>query len=287
MLEVPPRTSPPSPWPPRSSPAALRERLGADGINILNSCGRAAWQTVFHFHVHVIPRYEGDPLRLPWTPGARRRATRSPPRPATSRADAMRPAALATAALALAAVAAAAPMAADAQVEAIEPTFQLDAKKDVRGPLDVVRVAMSTRTDGSLRGELTMRKAWDTADVGPRGSLCLKLYVKADPGSDIPEYLVCATPPKQGDALVGRVLRNKANGMPRNVGEAAIARPSARTIYFAFDAAAIGRPAKLKFAGESVWRGSKKCPQTTGCADLAPNAPDARDFRLRRDGRSG
>ena len=28
----------------------------------------AAWQTVFHFHVHVIPRYEGDPLRLPWTP---------------------------------------------------------------------------------------------------------------------------------------------------------------------------------------------------------------------------
>jgi histidine triad (HIT) family protein len=28
----------------------------------------AAWQTVFHFHVHVIPRYEGDPLRLPWVP---------------------------------------------------------------------------------------------------------------------------------------------------------------------------------------------------------------------------
>jgi histidine triad (HIT) family protein len=45
------------------------ERLGADGVNLLNSCGRAAWQTVFHFHVHVIPRYEDDPLRLPWTPG--------------------------------------------------------------------------------------------------------------------------------------------------------------------------------------------------------------------------
>ena len=44
------------------------ERLGADGVNLLNSCGRAAWQTVFHFHVHVIPRYEEDPLRLPWTP---------------------------------------------------------------------------------------------------------------------------------------------------------------------------------------------------------------------------
>ena len=45
------------------------ERLGADGVNLLNSCGAAAWQTVFHLHVHVIPRYAGDPLRLPWVPG--------------------------------------------------------------------------------------------------------------------------------------------------------------------------------------------------------------------------
>jgi histidine triad (HIT) family protein len=43
-------------------------RLGADGVNLVNSCGAAAWQTVFHFHMHVIPRYEDDPLRLPWTP---------------------------------------------------------------------------------------------------------------------------------------------------------------------------------------------------------------------------
>jgi histidine triad (HIT) family protein len=42
--------------------------LEADGINLINSCGATAWQTVFHFHLHVIPRYEGDPLRLPWTP---------------------------------------------------------------------------------------------------------------------------------------------------------------------------------------------------------------------------
>jgi histidine triad (HIT) family protein len=49
--------------------ALVSERLGADGVNVLNSCGRAAWQTVFHFHLHVIPRYAGDPLRLPWTPG--------------------------------------------------------------------------------------------------------------------------------------------------------------------------------------------------------------------------
>jgi histidine triad (HIT) family protein len=45
-----------------------KERLAADGINLVNSCGAIAWQTIFHFHVHVIPRYEGDPLRLPWVP---------------------------------------------------------------------------------------------------------------------------------------------------------------------------------------------------------------------------
>ncbi len=45
-----------------------RERLGAEGVNLLHSSGRAAWQTVFHFHIHVIPRYGGDPLRLPWVP---------------------------------------------------------------------------------------------------------------------------------------------------------------------------------------------------------------------------
>ena len=44
------------------------DKLGADGVNLLNSCRAAAWQTVFHFHVHVIPRYNGDPLRLPWHP---------------------------------------------------------------------------------------------------------------------------------------------------------------------------------------------------------------------------
>src|SRR5689334_9083449 len=48
--------------------ARAKERLNADGVNLLNSCGAAAWQTVFHFHVHVIPRYVGDPLRLPWIP---------------------------------------------------------------------------------------------------------------------------------------------------------------------------------------------------------------------------
>ena len=46
----------------------MKEVLGADGVNLLVSCGAAAWQTVFHFHIHVVPRYEDDPLQLPWIP---------------------------------------------------------------------------------------------------------------------------------------------------------------------------------------------------------------------------
>ena len=46
----------------------VRDTLDADGVNLLNSTERAAWQTVFHFHVHVIPRYEDDPLELPVRP---------------------------------------------------------------------------------------------------------------------------------------------------------------------------------------------------------------------------
>ena len=189
---------------------------------------------------------------------------------------------LATALLALALLPAAA---AHAQVEAVEPTFQLDRKRDVRGPLDIVRVAMSKRPDGSLRGELTMRRAWEDSDLDG-GSLCLRFYVKTDPESQAPEYLVCATRPADGGALAGRVLRNSAKGLPRTLGGALVTRPTARSLHFGFDPGLIRNPARLRFSGESVWRGPR-CPRTTGCRDLAPDAPDAREFRLRRESASG
>ena len=47
---------------------AAKAQLGCAGVNLVQSSGAAAFQSVFHIHVHVIPRYEGDGLRLPWTP---------------------------------------------------------------------------------------------------------------------------------------------------------------------------------------------------------------------------
>lgn len=55
----------------RIANAAVKE-FGADGANLLNCCGADAWQSVFHFHMHVIPRYVDkvkDQLVPPWKPG--------------------------------------------------------------------------------------------------------------------------------------------------------------------------------------------------------------------------
>ena len=48
--------------------AAMRKALNPDGLNLFQSNEAAGFQTVFHFHLHLIPRWEGDPLRLPWIP---------------------------------------------------------------------------------------------------------------------------------------------------------------------------------------------------------------------------
>lgn len=48
--------------------AAIRKALNPDGLNLFQSNEAAGFQTVFHFHLHLIPRWEGDPLRLPWKP---------------------------------------------------------------------------------------------------------------------------------------------------------------------------------------------------------------------------
>lgn len=44
--------------------------LKCDGLNVVQNNGEAAGQTVFHFHMHLIPRYNGDGVGVTWTPGS-------------------------------------------------------------------------------------------------------------------------------------------------------------------------------------------------------------------------
>lgn len=49
--------------------ARMTEKLGCDGLNLVQNNGEAAGQTVMHFHMHIIPRYEGDGQTIGWVPG--------------------------------------------------------------------------------------------------------------------------------------------------------------------------------------------------------------------------
>lgn len=50
--------------------ALMKDRLKCGGFNLVQNNGEIAGQTVFHFHMHLIPRYEGDGQRIGWHPGS-------------------------------------------------------------------------------------------------------------------------------------------------------------------------------------------------------------------------
>lgn len=49
--------------------SAIAKALDCDGLNIVQNNGECAGQTVFHFHMHLIPRYKEDRVGISWTPG--------------------------------------------------------------------------------------------------------------------------------------------------------------------------------------------------------------------------
>ena len=49
---------------------AMKSGLGCAGFNLVQNNGEAAGQTVKHFHMHIIPRYEGGPEMVAWKPGS-------------------------------------------------------------------------------------------------------------------------------------------------------------------------------------------------------------------------
>jgi histidine triad (HIT) family protein len=55
---------------------AMKEALHCDGLNIVQNNGETAGQTVFHFHMHIIPRYTDDGQNINWVPGTSEAADR-------------------------------------------------------------------------------------------------------------------------------------------------------------------------------------------------------------------
>jgi hypothetical protein len=156
---------------------------------------------------------------------------------------------------------------------------------DVDGGLDLVRVALALGGDGRLRGELTMSAAWDAAVLrgsgsGPPAAACLRIYTKRDPSSDLADYLVCATPAREGERYVARVLRERRNAPPKTVADATASRPTARTLYLRFARTAVTNPDGLRFAGEVTVPGPN-CSSSLGCRDAVPNAPKTVRLLLR------
>jgi histidine triad (HIT) family protein len=49
---------------------AMKEELKCEGLNILQNNGEVAGQTVFHFHIHLIPRYSNDSVHITWKTGS-------------------------------------------------------------------------------------------------------------------------------------------------------------------------------------------------------------------------
>lgn len=163
-----------------------------------------------------------------------------------------------------------------------KPTFAKDVREDVTGggPLDAVRVALGRTSDGKLRAEITMAAPWSGEDLRPGGSVCLRVHSRRDPDGDVPDHLVCATPVAEGPALAGRVLRERANGLPATVARARVTRPTSRTVFLKFAQSDVGKPPAVRFSAEAVTRGDI-CPKPLGCRDFVPEPPGARELRLR------
>lgn len=53
----------------KKTATVMKDILHCDGLNVLQNNGEAAGQSVFHLHVHLIPRYKEDTINIKWLPG--------------------------------------------------------------------------------------------------------------------------------------------------------------------------------------------------------------------------
>jgi hypothetical protein len=151
-----------------------------------------------------------------------------------------------------------------------------------KNPMDLVRVSLGRASNGELRTSLTTAAAFKVSSMvakdGIPGSVCLRLWTKTKPGGTPPDYLICATASKDGKSLDGSVLQEREGTTPTRVGPAHATRSGSRNITIRFGQSRVGRPALIKFAGETTPPG---CDRIT-CTDVAPQNGKTAAFRLRR-----
>jgi len=154
---------------------------------------------------------------------------------------------------------------------------------DVSNTLDLAATTLAQGESGRMRATVTSWEAWTPADLvpesGPPGSVCVKHWTTRAPGSEPPNYLVCASPAATGDRLVGTVLRDPGRGLPVRIGAASVSGPTDRVLVIAWPAKLIrAREGALRFAIEAAQ--ARGCPRPRGCIDTAPDAPRSRRFVL-------
>jgi hypothetical protein len=166
---------------------------------------------------------------------------------------------------------------------ASRPVAIPDAANDVSGPLDLLRVALHRSSDGHLRAVLTFAGTISPqallANSGPPGSACLRIWTdpEADPRAMRPDRLVCVTA-RSEDELRGGVYQQRGPGLPRRVASPQVrANASRRAFVMRISQSSLGRPATIRFAGETTRAGC----DSTACIDTAPDAGRVRRFRLR------
>src|SRR4051794_6927476 len=172
--------------------------------------------------------------------------------------------------------------AASAQVSAPPSAAAVVARDpaDAAGGLDLTRVQLGRAADGRLRAALTLAAPWRMRDLpagdGPPGSLCVRMWTQTGPVDRFPDHLLCVTADAGGRHLTGSIMTETA-GRLRRTATARLARSSPRTVVARFAQSAIGRPDRVRFAGEATTPG---CSQPA-CVDVAPNAPATATLTLR------
>jgi hypothetical protein len=157
-----------------------------------------------------------------------------------------------------------------------------DATGDVsNSPMDLTRVSLGRASNGELRASFTTQAGFKVramvAKDGIPGSVCMRLWTKTKPGETVPDYLACATATKDGKHLDGSVLQEREGTTPVRVGPARATRSNSSNVTIRFGRTLVGRPAVVKFAGETTPAG---CSRVT-CTDIAPEDGKTAAFRVR------